>query len=304
MEKILLDTDIGCDIDDAICVAYLLARKDCELLGVTTVNGDVELRAQLASAIVKADGRSIPIYPGARDTILLDRKRKPVGQAAALERMPHDVGFETGRYLDFMRDIILSNPGEVTLLAIGPMTNVGLLFAAHPETAAALKRLVLMGGNFMHPETGRGYMESNTMCDPHASALVYRAQVKEHMSIGNDVTFELGMDRETVYRLFSRHHLLRAVLPMVDRYFSSGAPALYFHDLCAAMTIFRSDLADFVHGHVDVELHADALMGMTVLKGAAYLDGRHRVAAHVNREVFYNEFAGTFGIDEKEVVSI
>ena len=150
-EKILLDTDIGCDIDDAICLAYLLAHPRCELMGITTVNGDTRARAQLASALCLAARRNVPIFPGVKDTLLARRARKPVPQAEALSRLPHGDRFDENGYLEFMRDMILEHPGEVTLLAIGPMTNVGLLFAAYPDTARALKRLVLMGGTMCTP---------------------------------------------------------------------------------------------------------------------------------------------------------
>ena len=64
MQKIILDTDIGTDIDDAVCLAYLLANPQCELLGITTVTGEPEKRAMLASALCKVANRDIPIYPG------------------------------------------------------------------------------------------------------------------------------------------------------------------------------------------------------------------------------------------------
>ena len=64
MEKILLDTDIGGDIDDAICLAYLLKEPNCELLGITTVCGDAEVRASVADAICKAAGKAVPIVAG------------------------------------------------------------------------------------------------------------------------------------------------------------------------------------------------------------------------------------------------
>jgi len=64
--KILLDTDIGSDIDDAVCLAYLLANPDCDLLGITTVTGDTVKRASMASVLCKIAGRNIPIHPGRR----------------------------------------------------------------------------------------------------------------------------------------------------------------------------------------------------------------------------------------------
>jgi purine nucleosidase len=297
MEKILLDTDIGCDIDDAICLAYLLAHPQCELMGITTVNGDTCERAKLASALCIAAGmKDIPIYPGAQDTLLVRRLRKPVLHAQALSHLAHCETFASNSYLDFLKDTILSHPNEITLLCIGPMTNAGLLFAAYPDTARALKRLVLMGGNFENPLVGLGYMESNTMCDPHASELVYRAAAPVHRSIGCDVTNGVSMPREEVYKRFSHHAILSAVLPMADVYFSHGAKELFFHDSCAAATIFNDAIAQWRSGLVEVELRADALMGMTVCKHAAYMGGHHQIACSVDRQAYLDDFRAVFGV--------
>ena len=69
--KVILDTDIGSDIDDAICLAYLLAQPKCELLGITTVSGQVNERAQIANAICKVAVRNIPIFPGIESPFLI-----------------------------------------------------------------------------------------------------------------------------------------------------------------------------------------------------------------------------------------
>lgn len=69
MIKILLDTDIGGDIDDAVCLAYLLREPQCELLGITTVCGEPEKRAAVADAICRASGKRIPIVAGLDSTL-------------------------------------------------------------------------------------------------------------------------------------------------------------------------------------------------------------------------------------------
>lgn len=294
--QVIMDTDIGCDIDDAVCLAYLLSHPDCELLGVTTVNGDTVARAKLASALCIAAEKDVPIFPGVKDTLLARRMRKPVPQESALAALPHRTEFDGNGYLDFLRDTILDRPGQVTLLAVGPLTNIALLFSAHPETAAALRSLVLMGGNFMNPVTGLGHMESNTMCDPHASQIVYRAQVPVHRSVGCDVTNDLFITRQRVLETFPLKSVLAAVLPMAEVYFAHGAKAMYFHDLCAASSIFDEELVAWNHGLVEVELHADALMGMTVVKHAAYLKGHHQIAQSVHAGRFHTSINNVLGI--------
>jgi inosine-uridine nucleoside N-ribohydrolase len=142
--KVLLDTDIGSDIDDAVCLAYLLAQPECDLLGITTVSGEAERRAMLASALCKVAGRSTPIFPGVEAPLLAGQRQPRAPQAEALRRWEHDQTFPHGQALEFMRQTIRRHPGDVTLLAIGPLTNVALLSAADPEIPAPLKSLVLM----------------------------------------------------------------------------------------------------------------------------------------------------------------
>ena len=120
--KVLLDTDIGSDIDDAVCLAYLLAQPECELLGITTVTGEADKRAMLASALCKVAGKEVPIFPGAEQPLLIAQKQPRVPQAAALDRWAHDTTFPQGQAISFLQQTIRAHPGEVVLLGIGPMT--------------------------------------------------------------------------------------------------------------------------------------------------------------------------------------
>lgn len=95
--KVLLDTDIGSDIDDAVCLAYLLAQPKCDLLGITTVTGEPVERAKLASALCHAAGKDIPIYPGVGEPLLIPQKQGRSPQTAALGRWKHDTEFPPRR---------------------------------------------------------------------------------------------------------------------------------------------------------------------------------------------------------------
>ena len=104
--KVILDTDIGSDIDDAICLAYLLAQPACELLGVTTVTGEAHERAKLASALCKAAGKTVSIYPGAENPLLIQQKQTRSPQSAALARWPHETSFPQSDAIEFLRRTI------------------------------------------------------------------------------------------------------------------------------------------------------------------------------------------------------
>lgn len=288
--KILLDTDIGSDIDDAVCLAYLLAQPACELLGITTVTGEATLRASMASALCKVAGRELPIYPGAEQPLLVEPRQPRAPQAAALARWPHETSFARGQAIEFMRQTIHANPGEVTLLAIGPMTNIALLFASDPEIPALLKQLVLMCGAFTEQLPDPVPLEWNALCDPHAAAIVYRAAVDGHRSIGLDVTQQVTMDAREVRASF-QHPLLRPVLDFAEVWFEH-ATSLTFHDPLAAATIFDDQICRFERGAIDLELDDAPSRGRTHWRaGTAH---SHDVALAVDRERFLEHFFSVF----------
>lgn len=290
--KILYDTDIGSDIDDAVCLAYLLAQPDCDLLGVTTVTGDVELRARMVSALCKVAGRSVPIFPGAAQPLLVPQRQPDVPQAAALARWPHDQGFPRDVALDFLRQTIHAHPGEVVLLGTGPLTNIALLFAVDPQIPALLQGLVLMCGVFAPPEAGQAdQREWNAQLDPHATAMVYRAPVRRHRSIGLDVTTQVTMDAQTVREHF-QHPLLRPVLDFAQVWFQER-DILTFHDPLAATTIFDEGICVFKQGRVEVEVANPDAAGRTYWHPGAP-DGPHEVALAVDRDRFFAHYFSVF----------
>src|SRR5579862_4416202 len=196
--KVLLDTDIGSDIDDAVCLAYLLRQPQCELLGISTVSGEPQQRAALADAVCRAAGRkNVPIHSGCNTAIYGKIMQPECPQAAILPRFDHRAPeeFKPNTAVQFLREMIHSHPNEVTLLAIGPMTNLGLLFSLDPDAAKLLKRLVLMCGIFTHRLNGMGpsNREWNALNDPFSTAITYRAAAPSHISIGLEVTCKCKM---------------------------------------------------------------------------------------------------------------
>jgi len=285
--KVLLDTDIGSDIDDAVALAYLLCQEKCELLGVTTVSGQPVLRAELASAICTHAGRGdVPIHAGCAEALLVDMKQTEAQQAAALGDWARRKDFQPATAVEFLRRTIRDNPGEVTLLAIGPMTNVGALFAADPEVPGMLKQLVLMCGSFFDPPRG----EWNAINDPHATAIVYgagrRAQPPRHVSFGLDVTMQCVMDADEVRNRFTGK-VLEPVLDFAEVWFGNR-DHLTFHDPLAAACIFEPDICEYVECGVNVSFEPDR-EGWTLIDEAS--DTRpHTVARDVNPERFFEHY--------------
>jgi purine nucleosidase len=285
--KVILDTDIGSDIDDAVCLAYLLAQPQCELLGITTVTGEVEKRAMMASALCKVAGKQVPIYPGAATPFVIEQKQPLAQQATALDRWDHATQFPKGEAVEFLRQTIRKHPGEITLLTIGPLTNIGLLFKVDPEIPSLLKSLVLMCGVFTPLPGMHSPLEWNAMLDPHATAIAYRAPVRPHRSIGLDVTTQVVMGMAEVRQKFQAR-LLQPVLDFAEVWFQN-AQGITFHDPLAATTIFDDTICQFERGNVEIELADATRLGQTCWQPGA---GTHEVALSVKPERFFDHYFG------------
>ena len=290
-EKILLDTDIGSDIDDAVCLAYLLAQPQCELLGITTVSGEPERRAMMASAQCKIAGKAIPIFPGAAQPLLIEQKQPQAPQADALKNWAHDTEFPQNQAVNFLRQTIRAHPGEITLLTIGPLTNIALLFAIDPEIPALLKQLVLMCGIFTRDGYEDKPLEWNAILDPHAAAMVYRAKPRVHRSIGLDVTMQVKLPAAEVRQKFQTP-LLRPVLDFAEIWFAKQATTITFHDPLAAATIFDEQVCTFTRGQVDIELENKALLGQTAWQPGGR--ATHEVALGVDANHFFKHYFSLF----------
>jgi purine nucleosidase len=273
--KVLLDTDIGNDIDDALTLAYLIAQPQCELLGVTTVTAGAADRARLASALLVQAKCAVPVAAGAERPLAREPLQEPPFEAEALlARWPHD--FTDGPAADLMRRSIVDNPGEVTLIAIGPLTNVALLFRAHPQVPPLLKSLVLMGGRYF---TREERPEWNIRNDPEAARVVFAAPVPHLRAVGLDVTRRVSITGDEYRQRFSGL-LLDFAGPWLAR-----RDAVTFHDPLAATTVFDPTLCEYERAGISVDED-----GWTDL-----VPGWCEVARSVSPQRFFAHYFGVLG---------
>jgi purine nucleosidase len=290
MTKLLLDTDIGTDVDDAVALAYLLAHPQCELLGITTVTGEAEKRAALASVLCKQADKDIPIYPGAEQPLRGAQKQTIAQQAVTLPRWPHETRFPKDHGVAFMRQTIRAYPQQVMLLTIGPLTNVAQLFSIDPEIPHLLKGLVMMGGVFNSASPEYDRVEWNVSGDPHATEIVYRAPVRLHRSVGLEVTQQVVMPADDVRKRFTAT-LLQPVLDFAEIWFAQFFPSITFHDPLAAATIFDDSLCAFASGTVTVD--RVERLGRTLWQPGEPASS-HQVAVSVDPQRFFDHFFSIF----------
>ena len=209
-EPIIFDTDSAVFNDDAAALAMLLRRPDrVEVLGVTVVAGNhtVPQGAEHMLHLLELMGAgAIPLHLGARAPLVNTPARAarqearwgPIAFKGAFDagpdvELPHGGRFATVRprptdAAAFIIDTIERRPDEVTLVAVGPMTNLAQVFRARPDLAPRVKRIVFMGGNARVPGNVTPAAEFNIWFDPDAAAEVLRAGVPHIVMFGLDIT--------------------------------------------------------------------------------------------------------------------
>jgi purine nucleosidase len=146
-EKIIIDTDIGDDIDDAFAVALALRSPELQIVGITTTFGDTETRAKLLDRFLAEAGRpEIPVAAGASTPSKSNFTQRRYVENNRYARASHPDA------VTFILDQVRRNPGQITLIAIGPLMNVGATIEKDLDTFRKLKRVIMMGGSIK-----RGY---------------------------------------------------------------------------------------------------------------------------------------------------
>jgi inosine-uridine nucleoside N-ribohydrolase len=270
---ILLDCDPG--HDDAIALLLALASPELELLGVTTVSGNQTLEKTTANAIrvLEFVGRGdVPVAAGADHPLVRERETAAhVHGETGLdgpalpppERSPVDQ-----HAVEFLADQIAASETPVTLIPTGPLTNVALLLARHPEAAARLERIVLMGGSIAEGNVTPA-AEFNVWADPEAASRVFSSGLDVTM-VGLDVTHKALMTPKHAEQLRSAGRTGTMVAELYD-FFSIyhrevyGMDAAPIHDAVAVAHVVRPDLVETVERHVAVDCESELCRGRTVV---------------------------------------
>ena len=284
-----LDTDIGSDIDDAVALAYLLREPRCRLAGLSTVTGPVADRARLAAAVAHAAGRDdLPVDDPQAD-VLSGPGQPACPQADALTRAERRPTFDADpdAALAALMHAARDEPGQLTLLTIGPLTNAARFFQAEPDLPRLLKRVVLMAGYF-HPDEPRA--EWNALCDPEATRLVAEAPVARTW-YGLDVTLRCTLPADDVRDRFTGP-LLETVARFAEVWFRRR-DRITFHDPLAAAALFEPGLCAYEPARVEV-LTAGEHPGRTVPHPQPDApDTADRLARDVLPQAFFDQYFAT-----------
>src|SRR5829696_3025201 len=280
---VLLDTDIGTDVDDLLALAVLVGTPEVQLIGVTTVYGDTVLRARMTRLVLdQLERKSVPIGFGARETL----SGRPVWWAGhegqgilGLDRVQIDEGTTAA---DLLHQAATEHRGNLELFAIGPLTNVAKAISADDSFAPSLRHLYMMGGAFWMEQA-----EHNIKSDPEAADIVFRSGIP--MTIcGLDVTQRVRLREADISEIRNAAGGIGSVLEdQVRRWWAyTGATENHLHDPVAILPALRPELFRFEQCDVHVEVEG-ANPGRTRADGCG--TGAVRIAADVDVEAAEQE---------------
>jgi len=244
-QLVIIDTDIGDDIDDAFAVGLALQSPEFKLLGITTAFGDTKLRAQLAVRLLAVVGRrDIPVVAGVETPPRTKFTQAHYAEGGDAKQI------KPGSAPDFILGEIRKHPGQITLIAIGPQTNLGATIDKDPATFRKLKRIVMMGGSVYKGYNGGGPdPEWNILCDIPAAQKVFTSGVPLYV-MPLDATI-LRLSDEKRKALFDYHSPLTAQVEELYKEWGQPTPTLF--DPMAVGYASKPDLCPTTALHITVD---------------------------------------------------
>lgn len=283
---VIYDTDPG--VDDAMALYYALAHPAIELLGITTSFGNVTAPQATANALylTQLAGRNIPVAQGAKQPLAKHAEAPPdfIHGSDGLGNLPSRAA-ATGQAdprsaAQFIVDMARQHPGQITLVPVGPLTNMALALQLEPKLPQLLKQVVLMGGSIAEHGNVSPVAEANIWCDPHAADAVLTAGFKLTM-VGLDVTYRVLLPISMFEKIAAKHRhaatdtLLHAVKFYSAFYQSRFAHmkdfnGCYGHDVLALICLTNPELFGYESGPTRVVAEGIA-QGHTVMKRQAFM---------------------------------
>lgn len=300
-KSVILDVDTG--IDDSLAIAYAVHSPELDILGMTTVFGNITVEEATRNTLVVLDQleRPLPVYAG-EGKPLTREYTKPFARHIHGEdgignqyREPSARQAERLSGPEFIVQQVMDNPGQVTVIAVGPLTNIARALQLEPQIAEHMERLIVMGGAVTVPGNVTPYAEANTYSDPDAAALVFGSGLKVTL-VGLDVTMRTLLTAPHLEQWRSTNSKVANFLAdMTDFYmeaykgFIPDGRGCALHDPLAVGVAIDASFVQTESYHIHVECGDADILGKTT--GVHAGDGpRIDVALDVDAERFVEHF--------------
>lgn len=298
MKTVILDVDTG--IDDALAIAYALNSPELEIIGLTTCfgNAPVEYTTRNTLVILEQLGKTVPVYSGADKPLKRPLKKFPThvhgedGLGNRLDRVPV-IEAESEGAVDYIISQVKKLPHEITIIAVGPLTNLALAVKKEPDIASLVKEVVIMGGAVFVSGNKTPFSEANVFADPEAADCVFSSGLPVTI-VGLDVTMQTLLPNATLADWRAKdmevsHFFADMTSFYMEAYetFHPGIGGCALHDPLAVGVVIDSSFVKKEKWSVKVVLEGEET-GRTI----AHSDGEQHVnvCTQVEAETFLNHF--------------
>lgn len=304
--KVIIDTDIGDDIDDAF--ALLLAMNlDLDIIGVTTVFKNTEQRARMAKKILtdfEKGYENVPVYAGHGTP--LEEKAREYDRLYQFSEDLYDekyapISTDPDDAVSFIIESCIKYGRDLTVIALGPFTNIAKVIERDPEILSNIGRFIIMGGAFFSQ-----YVDWNVMCDPLAAKVMFD-NVKDIHAIGADVTHKLELDTkdDAAIDKFKNKKDVRGYITRLYGLWKmyTDKTAAVLHDPLAVYYAYNPDVCTMQSAPISVVTDGPArgltlnIIGYNKIRMNPYyksLPNVHTVAKAVERDLIIKEFMKCF----------
>lgn len=302
-KKVILDVDTG--VDDALGIILAVGSEQFDILGITTVNGNVSCEQATINTCKILQllhmENSIPVIAGARKPLIRSsyfehRVHGNDGIGGALADMEVHMSVTEGFGPDFIIEQVLASPGEVTLVMTGPLTNLALALMKCPDLIQHVREVIVMGGVVLGYGNVTPTAEYNMYVDPEAAKLVMHAGFTSLTLVGLDVTRRALLKQEHIAMLSDspiKEYIEQSTAAYTQRYYErNGIYATVLHDPLAVGVALSKDLVTTGHYYVDVETRSELCDGQTVcdFQNRLQLAPNVHVCTDVDEEAFLQLF--------------
>ncbi len=313
-KKLIIDTDIGTYYDDAFAVLLASRSPEIDLLGVTTVYGDTDLRARVAKKVLKIANRDdVPVCKGIGKPLQGNSLMFGFEGEKILTDADKDIRYSDDHAVNFIIRSIMENPGEVTVVTLGAVTNLAVAYIMEPAIAKNMKELIMMAGVVIPIVDKKGVRRSpveeyNFNNDPLAAQIVVNSDMPKTM-VPIDVTLQIPLRPDQVDRINASSDLVArlvsdilSVWPPQEYviYLSVGIPTehtgLWLHDPLTVALVYDRSFCEFARVHIATEFSQttvgrDMLIKQDILRTVPKkLPPNMDLAVKVNADRFTDHF--------------
>lgn len=302
LKKVILDTDIGDDIDDSFALLLLLESHKFNCLGVTTVFRNSLKRAKMAKQLIRSLGYDIKVYRGIDDPLKQNidhliskeiKEKEKYGEDGKYIFPQYDKSMENEKVedenaVDFIIRMIHLYPHEVTLIPIGPLTNIASAIKKDPTIVPLIKEIRLMGAGL-----NLNFVEWNIFCDPDAAKIVFSSNINKIVAVTINVTSLTSLTEEEVNSLKNNNSkaikLVYEAMMKWFKHYEFSSPVM--HDPLTVASLIDESIINTQLCHLDVDLSKD---GYTFINDNC--PNNVYVSTSLNKEKFFKLFKETLGI--------